>query len=61
MASIGFFCIIISKFSHLKLPRLVILFVVDKNLEIRYYCTILTFFLAVYLEIKDDEKFLINK
>ena len=76
MVSISILSIIVSKLYHKKKPYLVILFKVDKGLEIGFYCTILfkidkgleiDFYhtilplsLAVYLWIKSDGEFLCN-
>ena len=52
MASAYILSIVISKVGHRQESSLVILLEVDKRLEIRFYRTILTFCLAVCLQVK---------
>ena len=55
-----YFDIIISKFYYKKELYLFILSKINKSLKISFYCTIWLFSLAIYLKIKDSEKFLLN-
>lgn len=48
--------IIISKLGHWQEHYLVILFEIDKDLEVSLYCTILMFGLAVCLRVEDYRK-----
>ena len=59
MTNASIFCIIISKFSYKKESSLIILFVIDKNLEIDLYYTILPWSLAINLKVKSSEEFLL--
>ena len=54
------FYIIISKFSHKKKFGLIILFVINKNLEINLYCIVLPLGLAINLWAKSNRKPLFN-
>lgn len=54
------FCIIISKFRHWQEFCAIILLVIDKNLEISFYCIILFFSLTVNIEIKGGGEFFLN-
>lgn len=54
------FYIIIYKLSHGQELYPVILLEVEKNLKIRFHYTILILGLAVWLQIKDNEKHLFN-
>ena len=48
-------CIVISKLGHRQEPSLVILFKVDKGLEVALYGTILAHCLTVSLQVKRDK------
>lgn len=52
--------IIVYKYGHKKEFYLVIMLIVDKNLEINLYYTILSLSLAIFLWVKDNRKFLLN-
>ena len=54
MANIGILGIIISKLCHGKKPYLIILFKVDKGLEVGFHHTILLLNLAVRLQMEGD-------
>ena len=54
------FCIIINKFSYRLKLGLVLLFVINKNLEIDLYYTILFLGLTISLGVKIGEKLLLN-
>ena len=56
----GIFRIIISKFSYKKKLGLIILFVIDKNLEIHLYCTILFLALAISWRMQSSEELLLD-
>lgn len=60
VAGIGVFCIIIDKFSYWKKPYQVILLEVDKNLDVGFYFTVLSFSLIISLRIKGGKKFLFD-
>lgn len=60
VASAGIFCIIMGKFGYCQEFSLIILFQVDKNLEVDFYSTDLLFSLAVNLGVKDCWKFLLD-
>ena len=60
MASTSIFDIIIDKFYYKKKLYLVVLFKIDKDLKISFYCIILFFSLTVHLWIKSDRKSLLN-
>ena len=60
IASINIFSIIINKFCYEKKLCLVILFKINKNLKKDFYYIILFFNLIIYLQIKDDKKFLFD-
>lgn len=60
MANVCVLGIVISKLDDEQKPSLVILFKIDKNLEVRFYYTILTFYLAVCLQIKGVRDLLFN-
>ena len=54
------FNIIINKLCYRKKLYSIILFEINKNLKISFYYTILSFNLAIYLWIEDNEEFLHN-
>ena len=54
------FSIIISNFRHNKKPYSIILFKIDKDLETSFHHAILGFNLAINLQVKCDEDFLLN-
>ena len=60
MTNNGILCIIISKFSHKKELSLIILFVIDKNLEIGHYYTVLLLSLVINLRIKGNIELLFD-
>ena len=60
MAAACIFGIVISKLSYGQKSRLVILLEVDKDLKVRFYCTILIFCLAICFQVKDDRELLFN-
>lgn len=60
MASIGIFCIIISKFYHCKKPSLVVLLIVDKDPEVDFYSIVLPFCLTIYLGVQYYKESLLN-
>ena len=60
MAGVNILGVIINKFRYDKKLCPIILLKVDKSLEIGFYCTILPFHLAVYLQIEDNKKFPLN-
>lgn len=60
VTSANVFYIVIDKFSYWKKFCLAILFKIDKNLEVTFYCTTLHFSLVVNLRVKSNKKFLLN-
>ena len=54
------FGIIIGKLHYKKKPCLIILLKIDKSLEIDFHCIILALSLAVYLQVEDNRKSLLN-
>ena len=60
MADASILGIVIGKFYYKKKPCLIILFKVDKKLEVGFYYTILPFDLIVYLWVKDGGEFSLN-
>ena len=60
MASASIFGIIIGKFCHRKKLYSVILFKINKDLKVNFYCTILLFSLIVYLQVESDREFLLD-
>ena len=56
MAGTGIFGIIVSKLRNRKKPCLIILLKVDKSLELGFHYTILSFSLAIHLQVKDNEE-----
>ena len=52
IAGAGIFCIIIGKFSHWQQPCPVILFIVDKSLEVGIHYIIVPFSLAISLRVE---------
>ncbi len=60
MTSTSIFYIIVSKYSHKKESGPIVLFIIDKNLEIGLYCTILSLSLAISLRVKNSEKPLLD-
>lgn len=52
------FCVIIYKFSHWQKFSPVTLLLLDKNLKIHLYYSILSPCLAIFMRIKDSRKFL---
>lgn len=59
MANITFLALLQTNFAIKKLYP-IILFKVDKKLKVDLYYTILSLGLAIYLQIKNNEKFLLN-
>ena len=59
IVSASIFGIIISKLCHGKKPCLINLLQVDNSLEVGFYCIILPFSLAIYLQIENNKKFLL--
>lgn len=57
MAGTCIFYIVISKLSNWQEPCPIIVFKVDKSLEIRFHYVIFSFYLAIYLWIKGSKKF----
>lgn len=51
MNSVCIVFIILYKFGHCQLPGLIVLFKVNKDLEIYFYCHILSFYLIINLRI----------
>ena len=60
MTSIGNFYMIISKFSHKKEPGPIVLFVINKNLEINLYHIVLFLGLFISLRVKSIGEPLFN-
>ena len=60
MTGISIFHIIVSKFSHRKEPNPIILFIINKNLEISLYYTVLPLGLAINLGMESSRKLLLN-
>lgn len=54
------FCIIIGKLSHRKELSIIVLFVIDKTLEINFYYTVLFFGLTISLIMKSNREFLLD-
>ena len=49
-------CIIISKFYHGQKPRLVVLFIINEDSKISFYCAVLPLSLAIGLRVKGSRK-----
>ena len=60
VAGFGILSIVIDKLCYEKKPCLIILLKVDENLEVSFYCIILSLNLAVYLQIKSGGEFLLD-
>ena len=60
MTNAGIFCIIISKFSYKKESSPIVLFIIDKGLEIGLYYTVLLLDLAISWKVKSSRKPLLN-
>lgn len=60
ITSVSISCIIIGKFNYWKEFYPVILYKVDKNLEIDFQFAVLSFNLTISLRIKSDRKSLLN-
>ena len=60
VAGAGILGIVLYKLCYGKKPYLIILFKIDKNSELGFYCTILSFDLTVRLLMKGGEKSPIN-
>ena len=60
LASASIFGVVVSKLYHKKKSCVIILLEVYKNLKIAFYFIILPLILAVYLQIEDNKKFLVD-
>lgn len=60
MTDTSIFYMIVNTFSHKKKPGLIILFVMNKSLEIDLHCTILFFSLIISLKVKKSGKLLLD-
>ena len=60
MANIFIFCIIICEFYYKQEICLIILFLINKYLEVSFYYIILYLILAIYLKIKSCKKLLLD-
>ena len=61
MLNISIFDIIVNKLYFYQKFYIVVLFEIDKNLELYLYYTIFFFYLVVNLKIKDNKNLLFNK
>ena len=61
MPNISIFDIIVNKLYFYQKFYIVVLFEIDKNLELYLYYTIFFFYLVVNLKIKDNKNLLFNK
>ena len=60
MINTSIFCIIISEFSYGKESSPIILFVIDKSLEISLNCGVLSLDLAISLRVKSSRELLLD-
>lgn len=58
--NIGIFCIIVNKFYHKKKLCLIVLFIIDKGLEIGLHYIIISFDLVIYFGVESSKESLLN-